>query len=338
MSLTLAAILAGIGAAASAGGSIAAMGRNREEEDSLLGEKSDLQTRKNLGLLEVPGYRAAMAEMDRTNRKNLLGIDNSAVSSGATAENKLAQKNAANEVMANAVGRAIQKEDENQKYFFSANNSLNRRLGELRAQQAQNWMNIANNVAQSAGTLGASYLEDGVGGGGSSTPEQGSERLQYLGNKALAAQDAATNKAYLDSGRAAIDKAAQEANEQAKASVMKSIKNIKPVTGDMRPIDDKVSTGKDAAAGGDAAAKAILGGTAALAGGAAVSAALSNKDGKSEEGEDGKEASSATPAAAAQEQVAPAAPIAPSTTPTNQPTQQDIERAWLRMRLNQEEV
>ena len=166
MSLTVATALALLGAAASAGGSIAAMGRNKQTENSLLGQKSDLDTEYYLGLLEDPGYKSYIKELDRQSRESLRGIDNSVVSSGATAENALAQKARSNELVDNAVGRAIQREEQNKKYYFSARNQLGNQLGTLRAQQAQNWMNIASNVAKSAGALGESYLDDGIGGGG----------------------------------------------------------------------------------------------------------------------------------------------------------------------------
>lgn len=171
MSLTVASIMAILGGLASAGGAVASASRNKKTEDSLLGQKSDLDREYYEGVLDDPGSQAYLKEIERISRDNVRGIENSVVSTGSTAENRLAQMNDANEVVDKAVSGLLQKEENRNERYFAQRNNVNAQLGNLRAQQAQNWMNIAQNVAKSAGALGEAYLDDGgslLGGGGGS--------------------------------------------------------------------------------------------------------------------------------------------------------------------------
>lgn len=171
MSLTVASIMAILGGLASAGGAAASASRNRQTEDSLLGEKSDLDREYYESVLDDPGSQAYLKELDRISRDNVRGIENSVVSTGSTSENRLAEINKANEIVDKAYGNLLQKEQDRQMNYFRLRNGLNRQIANERAQQAQNWMNIAQNVAKSAGALGEAYLDDGgplLGGGGGS--------------------------------------------------------------------------------------------------------------------------------------------------------------------------
>lgn len=211
-------LLALLGAAASAGGSIAAMGRNREAQNDILGQRSDIDRELYEGALEGAGARAYLKELDRGARANMRGIENSVVSTGSTSENRLAQMNSVNELVDKAAGNLLQREEADRRYWFGQRSNVNARLGNIRAQQAQNWMNIAQNVAKTAGTLGEAYLDsDGtlLGGGGGS--EEGPST--YLQDK-MAAEDVGRASGYLGEQRAKLD-----------ASIPKpSANNVKPIT------------------------------------------------------------------------------------------------------------
>lgn len=189
MSLTVASIMAILGGLASAGGAAASASRNKKAEDSLLGQKSDLDREYYEGVLDDPGSKAYLKEIERISSDNVRGIENSVVSTGSTAENRLAQMNKANEVVDKAVSGLLQKEENRNERYFAQRNNVNAQLGNLRAQQAQNWMNIAQNVAKSAGALGEAYLDDDTINNALDA-DAGSERLRYFGNKSLAEDSA----------------------------------------------------------------------------------------------------------------------------------------------------
>lgn len=199
MSLTVASIMAILGGLASAGGAAASESRNKQTEDSLLGQKSDLDREYYESALDDPGSQAYLKELDRISRDNVRGIENSVVSTGSTAENRLAQMNKANEVVDKAVSGLLQKEENRNERYFAQRNNVNAQLGNLRAQQAQNWMNIASNVAKSAGALGEAYLDDGgplLGGGGGS--EETAPSLQDRLTEDAAKASVETQQAALD--------------------------------------------------------------------------------------------------------------------------------------------
>ena len=211
-------LLALLGAAASAGGSIAAMQRNRQTENDLLGQRSDIERELYEGALEGAGARAYLKELDRGARANMRGIENSVVSTGSTSENRLAQMNSVNELVDKAAGNLLQREEADRRYLFGQRSNANTQLGNLRAEQAQNWMNIAQNVAKTAGALGETYLDSDsplLGGGGGSEAEPST----YLQDK-MAAEGAGKASDYLKEQQAKLD-----------ASIPKpSADNVKPIT------------------------------------------------------------------------------------------------------------
>lgn len=152
-------ILAALGLAASAAGSVMGGIQNKKNENSLLGQKSDLDTQYYQGALENVGAKAYLRRLEEINKDNIDSINNAAVSNGSTVENSLAQKQAANETMSNAIGSLLQQEEARRQGYFQQRAGIEGQLSANRAQRAQNWVTLAGNVANAAGNLGEAYLD-----------------------------------------------------------------------------------------------------------------------------------------------------------------------------------
>lgn len=97
------------------------------------------------------------------------GAENNAISTGATHENLLAQKQSANEVMSDAVNNVVVNQEQKKavakdRYLSrkdaiaSGNMETARSSGEM---QAQNWSTLGSNVADSINGLSSAYLQSG---------------------------------------------------------------------------------------------------------------------------------------------------------------------------------
>lgn len=134
--------------------------RNRENEQIYLQEYYR-------GALDNEGSRAYLKRLDEKMEENNTAIDNQAVASGATQENRLAAKQANNEVMSDAIAGLIEKEDARKlsvqdRYF---NNKAAIQSGQMQqnAAVANNWAQLGSGISNAAGSLAAAYLMDGGG-------------------------------------------------------------------------------------------------------------------------------------------------------------------------------
>lgn len=125
------------------------------------------------GALDNDSTRAYLKRLDAAMKKNNRALDNTIVSAGATNENKLAQKQAKNEVMGNAMAGAVQHEDARKRAL--QNNYFNRKSGytlqQMRndqiysQQKQQNLAEIAGGVADAIGAIGSIYGASAGSGG-----------------------------------------------------------------------------------------------------------------------------------------------------------------------------
>lgn len=135
--------------------------RNKQNERDLLAQRSDIDRELYTGALDSVGAQAYLKEARRVNEHNLQAIDNGIASGGYTAENALAAKQRLNESYDSNVANLLQQKEANRRGYFRDRMYLNNQINNQRAQQAQNWMTLASNVANAAGTLGEAYLESG---------------------------------------------------------------------------------------------------------------------------------------------------------------------------------
>lgn len=170
----ISAIMAILSGLASATGSGIAASKGRETERSLMANKSELDREYNEGVLDDEGSKAYFRALDRNVRDNMRGIDNSVVSTGATSENRLAQAERANEVVSNAVGNLLQREEDKKMNLFKLRSGVSAQLASEKARQAQNWVDLASNVSKSASALGESYLDEARDSGRSVIGSDGS--------------------------------------------------------------------------------------------------------------------------------------------------------------------
>lgn len=121
------------------------------------------------GALENDSTRAYLKRLDAAMKRNNRALDNTIVSTGATQENSLAQKQAKNAVMSDAMGQAVSAEDARRdrirNNYFTRKSQLDQaktRNDQLySAQQQQNLSTIASGVSQAASSFASLY-----GGGG----------------------------------------------------------------------------------------------------------------------------------------------------------------------------
>lgn len=116
-----------------------------------------------------PSSKAYLKRISEQAYDRSKGIENAGVSTGATHENVLAQKESANKVVNDAVNNVVvnheaKKTGAKDRYMqrkdaiASGNIELARETGEM---QAQNWSNLGNNLAGSLTGMAAPYLESG---------------------------------------------------------------------------------------------------------------------------------------------------------------------------------
>lgn len=131
--------------------------RNRENENMYLLEYYR-------GALENEGSKAYLKRLEQMMEKRDKAADNSAVASGATQENRLAAKQANNEVISDAIAGLIEKEDNRKqavqdRYF---NNKAAIQSGQMAQNSAvaNNWAQLGAGISSAAGSLASAYLMD----------------------------------------------------------------------------------------------------------------------------------------------------------------------------------
>ena len=167
----IAGLAAGISALAAGGSAIMGARANRKNA-RILADRENENEQMYLqeyyrGALENEGSKAYLKRLDEKMAENNTAIDNQAVASGATQENRLAAKQANNEVMSDAIAGLIEREDARKlsiqdRYF---NNKAAIQSGQMQqnAAVANNWAQLGSGISNAAGSLAAAYLMDGGG-------------------------------------------------------------------------------------------------------------------------------------------------------------------------------
>lgn len=151
-------IMAAVSAASSIGGGIMGSKENKKNQALISQRNAELQRDLYQGVLDDAGSQAYLRTLDRNLRDTIGGVENTAVSTGATQENVLAQKEAANEVTSNAIGNLLQREDSKRYNLLNRQANIDAQQMGLNAQRAQNWQQVASGISNAAGTLGSAYL------------------------------------------------------------------------------------------------------------------------------------------------------------------------------------
>lgn len=167
--MIVAGIVAGISALASAGTSIAGGIKNKQSQ-RLLDEQISDNERRYLeehyrGALENDASKAYLkrltSEMDRRDK----ALENSVIATGATHENALAQRQANNEVLSDAIAGLVEREEtrkENaENRYLTLRDSQTRQQTSQNAAVANNWAQLGEGISSAAGSLAAAYMLDG---------------------------------------------------------------------------------------------------------------------------------------------------------------------------------
>lgn len=126
--------------------------------------KSDFLKEYYRGALDNEGSKAYLKKLDNSMKEANKAVDNSAVATGATQENILAQKESNNRVMSDAVADLVTNEDLRKQqvksnYFARRDSLQNGQMG-VNASVGQNWANLGSGIANAAGGLAESYMDD----------------------------------------------------------------------------------------------------------------------------------------------------------------------------------
>lgn len=181
-----------VSALSSIGGGIASSVSSKKADDAnrrLLDARNDeLVKEQYQGVLDDPGSKAYLNTLNENLRDTITGVENSAVSTGATHENTLAAKESANRVISGAMSQLLQREDaKRQSIIQQRGNLANQEMAmnaESGARNAQNWATTAGNVASAASMLGSAYLDGNTslfGTKGSSGAKTTGQRLDSFG-------------------------------------------------------------------------------------------------------------------------------------------------------------
>lgn len=131
---------------------------NKKNQYLANNRQAELDKELYQGVLDDPGSQAYLRTLDRNLRDSIQGIENSAVSTGATQENVLAQKRAANEVTSDAIGNLLQREDAKRDNLLNRQANLDAQQMAVNNQKAQNWANVASTISNAATSLGSAYM------------------------------------------------------------------------------------------------------------------------------------------------------------------------------------
>ena len=195
-----------LGALANAGGALAAYKKNKENENDLLAQRSDIDRELATSAMDNIATQAYFKQMDRNREKAMAGIDNGIIAGGATAENALAQKQKLNESFDNAAQNFLINKENQKRGWLYDRRGLTREINANRAQQAQNWVTTASNVANAVGNLGEAYLD--MDSPKVVEPKSEMAKANDNGSAIMANDD---NKAVAADTAAKIDTMAQEA-------------------------------------------------------------------------------------------------------------------------------
>lgn len=151
------AAMAGISAVA---GGAASSSQNRKNNSLVDARNDELIKEQYQGVLDDPGSKAYLRTLKENLRDSIDGIENTAVSTGATHENVIAAKESANRAISESMASLLQREDQKRNNVMQQRTGLlGTQLG-LNAQNAQNWAQVAGNVASAASMLGSAYLDE----------------------------------------------------------------------------------------------------------------------------------------------------------------------------------
>lgn len=153
---------------ASLAGSAASAAKNEQNEDKLERQKNqfiaDYNTDFYRSALESEGGKAYLKRLKSTMDKRNIALDNSTVRTGATHENTLAQRQANNEVMSNAMAQMVQGEqarrDNVRDRYINRISSIDAAQMQNNAQQASNWSQIASSIGGALNQIGAAYSDE----------------------------------------------------------------------------------------------------------------------------------------------------------------------------------
>lgn len=113
--------------------------------------------------LDSVANKAILSQMDRRLNKQERAIENRATAGGATFENTLAAKQASNEAMADVVSGVLQgeqaRQDSMRNQLLDIESRRTQQQMQTKQQSGQMWANLLGNVADSAITLGGTYLK-----------------------------------------------------------------------------------------------------------------------------------------------------------------------------------
>ena len=151
-------ITAGVGAA-----------KNKKSQKILDDLKSENEQRylqeMHRGALDNDGARAYLKRLDSEMEKRDKALENSVVATGATHENALAQKQANNEVMSDAIAGLVEREDARksdvENRYINTKASLAQGQINQNAAVANNWAQLGQGISSAAGSLASAYMMDG---------------------------------------------------------------------------------------------------------------------------------------------------------------------------------
>lgn len=162
-------IAMGISALAAGGSAIAGGIKNRQNQQ-ILGDLSKENEQRYLqeyyrGALDNDASKAYLKRLTTEMDKHNKALENSVVASGATHENALAQKQANNEVMSDAIAGLVEREDarkrDTENRYLTLKNQLAQGQMSQNAAVANNWANLGQGISSAAGSLASAYLMDG---------------------------------------------------------------------------------------------------------------------------------------------------------------------------------
>lgn len=159
------------GLASSLFGSAKAKKKAREQRRILDGLNKDNETMFNRDYyqdaFDDPSSRSYLKRISKDVYDKNSAIENSAVSTGATHENILANKQSANEIMSDAVNNVVVNQEAKKavakERYLGRKSAIASGQMDLKGQEAQNAMTTTGNITSSVGNLAGSYLTNGAG-------------------------------------------------------------------------------------------------------------------------------------------------------------------------------
>lgn len=151
-------IMAAVSAASSIAGGVIGSKENRKNQTLYNKRNAELEKDLYSGPLNDAGSQAYLRTIRENLNDTIQGIENSAVSTGATQENVLAQKEAANRVVSDATANLLQREDNKRYALLGRRDALDQQQVAINNQRAANWQQIASGISNAASALGSAYM------------------------------------------------------------------------------------------------------------------------------------------------------------------------------------